>query len=425
MKILWLCNVMLPVVAQYIGKEPSVYGGWLTGLSNDLLKCNDVQLGVCFPYGNYDIHGQIENLKYYGFKKKKQSYEKYITGLELHFNKIINEFNPDIIHIFGTEDIHSFAMVRTCKALGLIDKVVVSIQGLVSVYAKHYYSGLPYKVINGYTYRDFMRRDNIKQGKKYFLRIGEFEIQTIKEVKHIIGRTDWDKSCVGQINPNACYYFCNETLRDVFYLYQWNIINCERHSIFISQAGYPIKGFHQVIEALPEIIKRYPDTHVYVAGNDITKHNTLQDKLKITSYGKHINNLIKKYKLSDYITFTGNLSEKEMCNHYLKANVFVSASSIENSPNSVGEAMILGVPVVSSDVGGVKNLMTHEIDGYIYQHDAPYMLSYYICKIFENEDLAKEFSKNSREHALKTHDRKDNTNRLLDIYKEILNKSDI
>jgi len=48
------------------------------------------------------------------------------------------------------------------------------------------------------------------------------------------------------------------------------------------------------------------------------------------------------------------------------------------------------------------------------------MFAYYVCEIFENKELALKFSKNAREHALKTHDPIRNTERLLDIYEAIL-----
>ena len=47
------------------------------------------------------------------------------------------------------------------------------------------------------------------------------------------------------------------------------------------------------------------------------------------------------------------------------------------------------------------------------------MLAYYISQIFNNNEVAETFSKNARDHALKTHNIKDNYNNLLKIYKEI------
>ena len=168
------------------------------------------------------------------------------------------------------------------------------------------------------------------------------------------------------------YHFNNETLRDEFYEGEWNYSDCEKHSIFCSQGHYPIKGIHLVIEALNRIVKDYPDAHLYIGGKDYLS----LPFYKQSSYGKYLVSLIKQYGLEKNVSFTGFLNAEQMKNRYLKSNVFVSASSIENSPNSLGEAMLLGVPCISSQVGGVHNMMTHAIEGYTYPADEIYMLAY-------------------------------------------------
>lgn len=108
-----------------------------------------------------------------------------------------------------------------------------------------------------------------------------------------------------------------------------------------------------------------------------------------------------------------------MVNAYLDANVFVCPSSVENSPNSLGEAMLLGMPVVSSDVGGVKNMLVHNEEGYVYQHDAPYMLAYYIKKVFANTPDIQKMARKAQEHARVTHNLEKNVTDLYSIYKDI------
>jgi glycosyltransferase involved in cell wall biosynthesis len=420
LKILWLVNIILPPIAQNLSISFSNSGGWLTGLSNDLLKCENIELAVCFPMSNEIklIKGKVDNLIYYGFPQKAISNINYDITTEKYLKEIISDFKPDIVHIFGTEFSHSLAMT---KAFNNPEKTIINIQGLVSICSKHYYANLPNNVVDRFTFRDFIKQDNIAQQAKKFYKKGKYEIEAIKNANHIVGRTDWDRACTMQINPNAKYHFCNETLRDEFYKHTWDINECGKYSIFISQGNYPIKGLHFILEALPEIIKRFPKTHLYVAGGNIIKNDTLMDKVKLSSYGKYILELIKKYKLSDFITFTGSLNEQQMCERFLKSNVFVSASSIENSPNSVGEAMILGVPTISSDVGGVKNMLYHNVDGFLYQHDAPYMLAYYVCKIFESDELANLLSENAIKHARMTHNRQNNLENMLRIYEEVAN----
>ena len=83
--------------------------------------------------------------------------------------------------------------------------------------------------------------------------------------------------------------------------------------------------------------------------------------------------------------------------------------------------MLLGVPTVSSDVGGVKNLLTHNEEGFIYPADEPYMLAYYVSELFDNQELVEKFSENSKKHANELYDLEKNINDLLEIYRNISN----
>jgi glycosyltransferase involved in cell wall biosynthesis len=421
MRVLWLCNIVLPKVANHLSRKITHTGGWMVGLSDSLISNADIELTVVFPLSSSKsiISGEIEGIKYFGFPQKK-AVTKYDIQTEVYLSNIISTAQPDIIHIWGTEFPHTLAMMNVCESMGIIDKVLISIQGLCSIIAEHYLSGLPHNVVTAYTLRDIIRRENIIKQQKNFQIRGKFEVEALKKAKYVEGRTTWDKACVLQINPDIKYYHCPRTLRSSFYENQWSVQDCEGYSIFVSQATYPIKGLHFMLEAMPAILNRFPSTKLYVAGNSITSTDTLKVRIKQSSYGMYLNRLLRKYHLEDKVFFTGPLDEERMCDRFLKSHVFVLPSTIENSPNSLGEAMALGVPSVASDVGGVKDMMKHEIDGFVYQHDAPYMLAHYVCEIFENNDLAKQFSINSHNHAMLTHDRKKNAKTMISIYSAIL-----
>jgi glycosyltransferase involved in cell wall biosynthesis len=418
MKILWLTNIPLPEASLLMNEKPLPFGGWLVNTSTLLSSIENLELSVAFPkVGVNNVHFlKGDNICYYAFPPVN---DKDISQIEAnkYLEKVVREFKPDLVHIFGTEYPHTLAMVNICREKGI--RAVISIQGLVSVIERHYMAFLPSKIQNRYTLRDFLKQDNIKQQQKKFHKRGKYEIEALQKVDYIIGRTTWDKACVTQINPNVRYYHCNETLREEFYKHTWDISNCERYSIFVSQGSYPIKGLHLMVEAMSLIVKKFPKTKLYVGGYNITQSDTLKEKLKLTYYGKFVKDLITKYDLQDKIVFTGLLDERQMCERYLKSHVFVCPSSIENSPNSLGEAMILGVPCVASDVGGISDLLKHREEGFVYQADAPYMLAHYVMEIFSNIDVALKFSKNARSRAKNTHDIEENTKGILEIYQSI------
>ena len=79
----------------------------------------------------------------------------------------------------------------------------------------------------------------------------------------------------------------------------------------------------------------------------------------------------------------------------------------------------MGVPVVSSNVGGMKDLLKDGDEGFLYPSDAPYMLAHYIAELFQSDDLALRFSEKSRLRGAELFDRNQNGARLLEIYREI------
>jgi len=407
MKILWLCNIELPQISKKFGKSKNIYGGWLEETASQVLKDN--LLYVLYPSKNKS--GKEGNLFFQAFDEKD------------NMVKVMEDFllfaKPDVIHVWGTEFTYSNVFVRIVEEMGLIDKCVISIQGLVSEYCNHYCEGLPERIINKKTIRDLIKNDSIYKQREDFYKRGLLEKDTLIRVKNVIGRTEWDNACVKLINPEINYFFCNETLRPQFYSGKWSIQNIEKHSIFVSQCSYPIKGFHNVIFMLNDLVKKYNDVHVYTTGKDII-NSTFMERIKFTSYQKFLYNLIRKFDLENHITFTGPLDADMMKERYLKSHVFLCSSSIENSPNSVGEAMILGCPVVASNVGGTSSLLEDKRDGFLFQSTSTSMMEHFVIKIFENENIANEFSQNSIKHAMITHDKIINYKNIIFIYNQII-----
>lgn len=427
MKVLWVINGPISEIGKKLNIMTKDSTGWLTGYLSELRMLKDIELYITFPLTDQKeiITERVDNVTYFSFYQKPilrslkiPSYRVGDFGKQ-QLKQIIEKVNPDVMHIFGSEFEHSLV---AAKIYNKPSSTVVHIQGLVSVIAEHYLAGLPQKALNKFAFSSLLR-GNLKAQKEKFRKRGKYEVELIRFVNHVNGRTDWDRACVERINPQIKYHFCNESLRNSFYDYHWDLNMCEEKVIFMSQATYPIKGLHFAIEALNDLKKKYPNIKLRIAGNNLINVSGLYNKLRISSYGLYIRSLIKNYNLMNNIEFTGFLSESEMVKNLLKANVFISASVIENSPNSVGEAMLIGTPVLTSDVGGVKNIFEHGVDGFSYQHDAPYMLAYYIKKVIENDDLAVEFSENAKRHALKTHNKKTNVKTLLKMYNDIGNQN--
>ncbi|MCM1264503.1 MAG: glycosyltransferase family 4 protein, partial [Butyrivibrio sp.] len=330
--------------------------------------------------------------------------------------EIIADFKPDMIHIFGTEFPHTLACVR---AYGNPARTLVSIQGVMYEYAEAYMADLPINVQKQVTFRDFIKKDSIVQQQKKFRKRGVNEKEALRLVGHVAGRTDFDREAVAAVNPDAKYHFLNETLRSCFYRDRWKRSDCIPYSIFLSQGDYPIKGFHYLLQAMPAVLEKYPEAQIFVAGNNIIQSATWKDRLKRSAYGKYLKKLIKDNNLKNKVTMLGSLDAEGMKEQFLRSHVFVCSSALENSPNSLGEAMLLGVPCVAANVGGVHNLLLDGGDGLLYAAGSIEELAGKLIEIFDKESISEKYSHNARRHARETHDADQNYYKLIRIYEEI------
>lgn len=408
MRLLWITNQLFPIVAEQIGDKKSVIGGWTYSAAEEIIKVKDITFGVASLYMGSEFKELCINGVYYYLIPCYGNKMKYHKSFDDHCKKIRDSFHPDVVHIYGTEYPITLAYIKTCGN----KNVVVSLQGVPTHYSRYFFSGIELMEI--------LKRPVMLIEKYSFDRSNNNEEKVLRMINFFEGRSNWDRTVAWIYNPEMSYFHCNRTLRPSFYKNQWNIDKIERHSIFLSQAQYSIKGLHQVLNALPFILRKYPDAKIYIAGAAPFEAKGLKMQIKSMGYGKYIKTLINKYKLMNCIHFTGLMDADGMVNRYLSANVFVCPSSIENVPNSLAEAQILGVPCIASYVGGNSGLIEEGESGLLYRFEEYEMLAKYICDIFDNDSLALKLSLNGRDSALKRHNKEYNINTLLSMYKNII-----
>lgn len=405
MKVLWISNIIFPELCKELNIDSPVIAGWMQSGAKALLDIDqEIQLAVASPYDGTEVKCiDTFAIRYYLFPSKK-------GNQEIHLKKIYDDFLPDVTHIHGTEYFHALASANSCNP----KKTVVSIQGMVSVYSNYYFGGIEKSHIKT-SLRDILRFDTLKTQQKNMAKRGKAEIEVLQKVNHVIGRTSWDKAHVWAINPNANYYAVNETLRPSFYETQWTLSDCEPYSIFLSQAHYPIKGIQQIIKALPLVKKHFPNVKVYVAGGNII------DKpfYRKNGFAYYLEKLMKRYNVRDCFEFLGALEEKEMVKRFQKSHVFVCPSAIENSPNSVGEAQLIGTPCIASYVGGSMDMIEDGKTGFLYRFEEIELLAYRICELFSHQTLSEKISNNARIEARKRHHAIQNAYDLISVYKKI------
>lgn len=373
----------------------------MTGLL-DALRGEDQTFTVCCMTQAEHPPVQVSGVTYYFVPYRAPS-------LTERFRALLQEVQPDLVEIFGTEFAHSHAMLQAAGP----KKTAISLQGLVSVLAQSYYNGLPAQTVwksqclcalNRLRFRPSMPHE-----QAFYRKNGVLEVQTLRSAAYVIGRTAWDHAHALLHNPQVQYFACNEILRSVFYqAKKWELARCEPHSIFVSQASYPIKGFHQLLKALPLLLSRYPDLRVFVGG-----------AVQKNEYMAYLQKEIRTHHWETHIVWLGQLSEAQMVERYQKSHVFVCCSSMENESNALSEAKLLGVPCVASYVGGMRERIRDGEDGFLYPYAEPELLAFSVGRIFDDAALAGRFSQNAVRSAAAVNDPAANAARRLEIYAQI------
>jgi len=417
MRILWCVNFVLPDAARTIGLKSSPLGGWMVSLLADLSATAGVELAVATLYGGHELKKiSVNNVTYFlipGGPRAmlKRSNEK----LRGYWREIAADWRPDVNHLHGTEYSHGLALLEACPHI----PAVVSIQGLVGVYERYYYAGLEFAdVFLRPSLRDLIRLDPIWNGRLSFQKRAVAERDILRRTRHVIGRTTWDYANVKAINPAATYHHCDEGLRDPFYEATWDIAKATRHTIFTTQASYPIKGFHILLKAVALLKRDYPNIKVCAAGQNILGSSTFS-ALRMGGYALYVKRLISSLGLQNHVEFTGMIDAQGVAQQLLAAHAFVIPSAVENSPNALAEALLVGTPCIGAYVGGVPDMLEQGKCGMLYPFAEEAMLADYIRRLFTSDDLALRFSQAGRTSSHQRHNRSNIAKRMVEIYSTV------
>ncbi len=410
MRVLLVVNIVLPKVAHLINRESAVTGGWLSEIIEGVSKKENIKLAVATPYEGNDLkHFSVDNVDYY-FLPRRNLYDVFDDDC----HKIFDSFQPDLLHIEGSEFKHANTFINCWDG-----ENVLSLQGIVNGIEPYYFGGLSIKkLLFSFKIPELFAAISLLIKKRVFRSRLIWEQDTIGKAKNLLGRTNWDLAHARKFNLNANYYKANRILRDPFYNNEWDISNAEKYSIYIGNSYQPIKGFHFVIEAVHKLKKKYPKIKIYVAGISPYDNKVKRNIIK-NGYAYYLRKMIERNSLDQNFIFLGSINAEEVASKLRKVHVYCLASAIENSPNTLGEAMLLGVPSVASFVGGVSDMASDNHEALLYRYDEVDVLVNQISRIFDDDDLAIKLSKNAREKARVTHSKMINIDSIINCYRDI------
>ena len=418
MKVLWFS--LSPCGSMRRNNTSRAIQGWMISLEDAIKQLTDIELSVAYFSDMKEDSFVFDGVTYYpmGFKPKgkiNRVIDRYVSIETKEKQKldwmldVVQKCNPNIIHIHGTEQ--SFGSIaEKCPNI----PIVYSLQGLVAPIAERFFSGFSKQQIS--TYKGLgakLRGASIEKEFKEFYQKGQREVAYLKNAKYILGRTEWDRSISKMINPKAAYFTVNEILREPFFKYEWHKEKFSDKPKFVT-----ILSSSQVYKGYETLIK---------AARLLKEHTDIDFEWRVVGYGpndwlaKLGHQITRTTPKECNINLCGLVSAENLAKMMAESDIYVHTSHIENSPNSVCEAMAIGLPVIATYVGGTKS-MTGEYAVMVPDGD-PYFLAAMIIDTLSSFSKAKDRSESARAIAISRHNPENVCNELKTVYNLIYNQS--
>lgn len=416
MRVLWFSNISPK--QDESGKFFYPGGNWILSLKELLENEKQIDLGIVF-YGEKDIfytdgfgtkYYQLSKLHFNKLNRFVNSWKHKIESQDqiVGLLRTINDFQPDIIHIFGSEGIFGQIIRNTSIP------VVIHIQGIINPYLNAW--NIPKfnltKLLKSQNWIYFAKGAGLFHDYYRFRKMAKRELSIFKSCKYFMGRTNWDKAIAKLYSPKAEYFHCDEVIRDCFYNKTWEIPQNKVFTIASTINANIYKGLDLILNSanlLKSNSKIEFEWHVY----GVTENS---------EYARFIQNIIGKRFVQNNIVLKGTTLSEELLNGLMKSDLFVHCSYIDNSPNSVCEAQLIGLPVISTNVGGISSLIEHAVDGFLVPSNEPHILVATIIDLYEHPEMRKSIGQNGISSAKKRHDRIKIKKDLFNIYSKIINR---
>lgn len=413
MKVLWF-EITEP--SRYRGSN-GVLAGWQDSLENILLEEKNIELIVAFESSNpsdevktidgityvplHFSYSMVENIK------KKISWDIVAKKIVKRAKEVVDIYNPDLVHVFGCE--WPYGLVA--KYLSI--PVVIHIQGSIVALENALYPP-KYNIWNYVKYSRFniatilgayiMERNNVSRK--------QLEQQVWATVDNYMGRTHWDSSLSIVMNENRRYFHVDEMIRTQFFLshLKWNV-NCIPQKVKLFTIGCAVfwKGMDVILKTAMVLKNVGFEFDWYVAGGGFS--DSLKRIIEKTEGGEFCNN---------NVYFLGSLPPDDIVKNLTSSTIYVHAAYMENSPNSICEAMLLGVPVISTNVGGISTLLEDGDGGILVPANDPCQMAYAIMNLSADKIMMKNYSDKGMKIARRRHSPENIKRQLISCYEALV-----
>ncbi len=345
--------------------------GWIVNLADALGNRDDVELHVVSATSgivrNQTVcrEGITFHIVRHTFPFTARGFPSYMrldvmsryAQLRRQIRRILLDLQPDVVHVHGTESGYGLAALETKLP------TIVSIQGVVSALTA-------------------------VSPSLFFKLQAPIEAEVIRHTKYFGTRTVWANEFVRSLNPSATIYNLPEAIDPLFF----ECIDKPRPPrILIVGSVVQRKGIEDAVGAMSTVAAAVPSAKLVVVGEGNPDYIAEMQRQAVTA------------GVADSIEWLGFKEPKEVAELHKDAAILIHPSYLDNSPNSVAEAMASGVAVIASKVGGIPSMIEAGVTGLLTEPGDCRQLGHAILWLLQNEEERKRLAGNARRVALERH----------------------
>jgi len=419
MRVLWLSPVALPAVVDRIESATGPGLGWIDSLRGALRDQPDLELGIAcisrVPFEPFVADG-VTYLPIWSAANSTRLRRALLAAswgdrridYSASCRDAVATFGPDLIHVHGTETTLS-------TVIGQAEvPVVVSLQGIVSEVVRHYFDGVTRGELLrdiGHIYRT-VRGHGLLPRYLALRRSRHAEEAALSRGHNFTGRTDFDREALRKLNPSAEYYHCDRVLRPEFYDHPSDTER-ERDVVYCAGGRAPFKGVEVAIAACAELIRGGRSGLRLRVGGPIIG----------TEMGEILLRRVRAAGIESHVEWLGRLDSLQIADELGSCSICIVPSHIDNSPNVLAEAMMLGAPCVASATGGIPSMVEDGKTGLLFAPGDSRAAARCLDSILGDMQLASSLSVQSAEVARVRHDPERIAAATMSMYSEMLSET--
>ena len=363
---------------------------WIVNLSNALAARSDVELHLVTESSRVSSTQRVQ--------KGRIAFHVVKTGIPF-LNRGFPPWLPlDILSGFRAN------VVRLLKEVQAIEPDIVHAHGTEAAYAlAALHSGFPFLISMQGIITELFKTDPCLRSRI----VRQYEQDCVRRAKYFTFRTSFDTGFVQSMNPDARIFTIHEAMNPVYFQNEWQVSDAD--TLLYVGSFVRHKGLDVLLEALALVLQQRPKVMLRVVGGG--DQNSFRE-------------LCTRLQIAGHVQFLDFQSADQIARHHRESQMFVLPSRNDNSPNTLAEAMVSGMPVIATAVGGIPSMVKDGQTGLLVPWGDPQALAEKIEWLFAHPEERKRLGQNACRIARIRHAPEKIAADTVAAYKEILKETE-